>query len=61
MAGDTVTTVIIISVTNVTLITESDRGPPDGSLPVHNKSGGGAARRATALTGAAAAGFIKVE
>ena len=60
MTGDTVTTLIIISVTNVTLITESDRRPPDGSLPVHDKPGGGAARRATALAGAAA-GFVKVE
>ena len=60
-AGDTVTTVIIISVTHVTLVTESDRGPPYDPPPVHNEPGGGrAARRATALAGAAVI-FFKVE
>ena len=60
--GDTVTlfTIIGVLVLGLVSITEFDRGPPNGSLPVHNEPGGGAPRGAAALARGPAA-FLKVK
>ena len=58
--GDTITLFTIIGVMVLVSITEFDRGPPDGSLPVHNEPGGGAPRGAAALARGPAA-FLKVK